>query len=193
MARTREFQIDEATAKIKDVFWRLGYEGASMAQIETATGVKKQSLYRVFGDKRGMYLAALKDYDRVEIAAAKALLKSTESGVEGIRTLFAAVIDHVAVSDDRRGCLLCNASVDQAVLDGDTGKVVVSIMDDFQRVIERCFNRDWPELTAAELEAKALAVLSAYFGLRVLIKAGKSVSQLQLASDNLLPPLLQPA
>jgi AcrR family transcriptional regulator len=63
MARLREFEIGEALDGVMDVFWRQGYEGASMQDIEAATGLNKQSLYRIFPDKRAMYLAALERYE----------------------------------------------------------------------------------------------------------------------------------
>lgn len=69
MARPRSFQPEETLKQIKALFWQRGYEATSMSDIEQATGLKKQSLYRVFGDKRAMYMASLKDYDQDEISA----------------------------------------------------------------------------------------------------------------------------
>ena len=67
IGRPREFDEDEALAKILDVFWAKGFEGTSMSDLETATGLRKGSLYAAFGDKRAMYLKALALYGRTAI------------------------------------------------------------------------------------------------------------------------------
>ena len=59
MGRPREFNEEEALAKIMDVFWARGFEGATVSDLMAATGLKKGSLYAAFGDKRAMYLKAL--------------------------------------------------------------------------------------------------------------------------------------
>ena len=68
MARPRAFDPDTALQDVMNVFWKKGYEGASLQDIEAATGLNKQSLYRAFGDKRAMYLAALDIYEKNIIA-----------------------------------------------------------------------------------------------------------------------------
>ena len=137
MPRTREFDTEQALARIKDVFWKHGYEGGSMALIEAETGLKKQSLYRAFGDKRQMYLAALRDYERVEVAAAIEILQAPGEPAARIDDLFAAIIDGAVKNGDRRGCLLCNASVDQAPLDEASEELVGQIMQRFGKAIEK--------------------------------------------------------
>ena len=73
MARLREFEIGEALDGVMGVFWRQGYDGASMQDIEAATGLNKQSLYRIFPDKRAMYLAALERFEAIEFEKAALL------------------------------------------------------------------------------------------------------------------------
>ena len=67
MGRPREFDEDEALAKIMDVFWEKGFEGTSMSDLETATGLRKGSLYAAFGDKRAMYRKSVELYGRTAI------------------------------------------------------------------------------------------------------------------------------
>jgi AcrR family transcriptional regulator len=43
--RPREFDLDEALAGALRVFWRNGYEGASMAELTAEMGITKPSLY----------------------------------------------------------------------------------------------------------------------------------------------------
>ena len=74
LGRPREFDEDEALAKIMNVFWAKGFEGASMSDLVSATGLRKGSLYAAFGDKRAIYRKALALYDRTAIDRAVRLL-----------------------------------------------------------------------------------------------------------------------
>ena len=73
MGRPKNFDPETAIAAVKELFWLQGYEGTSLHDIERATGLAKQSLYREFGDKRGIYLAALRHYEQHEAAEAARL------------------------------------------------------------------------------------------------------------------------
>ena len=60
--RPRAFDEDQALDAAIDVFWRLGYEGASMAELTQAMGINKPSLYAVFGSKEKLFVRALERY-----------------------------------------------------------------------------------------------------------------------------------
>jgi AcrR family transcriptional regulator len=45
------------------VFWRQGYEGASLADLTRAMGINPPSLYAAFGSKEGLFRAVLERYD----------------------------------------------------------------------------------------------------------------------------------
>jgi len=51
MGRPREFDVDKALDLALQVFWRKGYEGASMADLTETMGITKPSLYSAFGNK----------------------------------------------------------------------------------------------------------------------------------------------
>ena len=44
------------------VFWDHGYEGASLPDLMAGTGLSRGSLYKAFGDKKALLLAALDLY-----------------------------------------------------------------------------------------------------------------------------------
>lgn len=60
--RPREFALADALDRALPIFWRDGYEGASIAELAEAMGISKPSLYAAFGDKEGLYLQALQRY-----------------------------------------------------------------------------------------------------------------------------------
>jgi AcrR family transcriptional regulator len=62
MGRPREFDVDMALDRALQVFWRKGYEGASMADLTETMGITKPSLYAAFGNKEELFRKALDRY-----------------------------------------------------------------------------------------------------------------------------------
>jgi AcrR family transcriptional regulator len=62
MGRPRGFDADQALDQAMEVFWRHGYEGATIAQLTDAMGINPPSLYAAFGSKEGLLKAALDRY-----------------------------------------------------------------------------------------------------------------------------------
>jgi len=62
MGRPREFDMDAALDEAMEVFWRHGYEGATIAELTGAMGINPPSLYAAFGNKEGLLKAALDRY-----------------------------------------------------------------------------------------------------------------------------------
>lgn len=60
--RPREFDTGKALDRAMEVFWRKGYEGASLTDLTRAMGITRPSLYAAFGNKESLFLAALDRY-----------------------------------------------------------------------------------------------------------------------------------
>ncbi|ADV84368.1 TetR/AcrR family transcriptional regulator [Terriglobus saanensis] len=62
MARTKEFDQEEALDAAMHLFWEHGYEATSIQELVEATGVQRQSLYDTFGSKHELFLQSLMRY-----------------------------------------------------------------------------------------------------------------------------------
>jgi AcrR family transcriptional regulator len=62
IGRPRSFDMDEALDRALAVFWRKGFEGASICDLTTAMGINPPSLYAAFGNKEGLFRKALDRY-----------------------------------------------------------------------------------------------------------------------------------
>lgn len=60
--RPRGFDRDAALDRALPVFWRQGYEGASVADLTAAMGITTPSLYGAFGSKERLYREVLDRY-----------------------------------------------------------------------------------------------------------------------------------
>jgi AcrR family transcriptional regulator len=104
MGRPREFDPDQALDRALRVFWRSGYEGASMADLTEAMGITKPSLYAAFGNKEELFRKALDRYvdgpgGYVQIALAKPTAR------EVVEHLLYCAADAVTDPDNPPGCL----------------------------------------------------------------------------------------
>ena len=61
--RPREFDPAQALAAALQVFWRRGYEGASISDLTEAMGITRPSLYACFGNKEALFRQALDLYE----------------------------------------------------------------------------------------------------------------------------------
>ena len=173
MARPRKF--DEAKVKnaLRDVFWQHGYDGASYADIMSATGLNKGSLYASFGDKRALYQHAISDYDHEYITPAVALLRDIKlSPTKRIGDFFNNLVVAAQTPEGRWGCLLCNAAIDQAPFDPAVETAVSASLSRLLKAIEYCVKE-----TLAE--DKANLILTSYYGGHVMVKAGYSKAVLK--------------
>jgi len=64
LGRPRAFDLDEALDQALAVFWRHGYEGASLTDLTAAMGIARPSLYGAFGDKEALFRRALDRYSQ---------------------------------------------------------------------------------------------------------------------------------
>ncbi|MFF0154709.1 TetR/AcrR family transcriptional regulator [Micromonospora sp. NPDC005203] len=62
IGRPRGFDTDEALERAMQVFWRQGYEGASLIDLTRAMGITKTSMYAAFGNKEQLFRKALQRY-----------------------------------------------------------------------------------------------------------------------------------
>jgi len=108
--RPREFCVDQALAAALHVFWRRGYEGASMAELTEAMGITKPSLYAAFGNKEALFRKALDLYESEKLGYMQKALEAPTARVVAERLLLGA-LEMQSSSCDPKGCLGVISSV----------------------------------------------------------------------------------
>lgn len=102
--RPREFDVEEALTAALRVFWRRGYEGASMAELTAEMGIAKPSLYAAFGNKEELFKKALDLYEREKMTYMAEALKAPTSR-QMAEQLLTGALQMQTSSCDPRGCL----------------------------------------------------------------------------------------
>jgi TetR/AcrR family transcriptional repressor of nem operon len=128
MARTREFDTEAAASRAMELFWRRGYEATSVRDLTHHLGIGQGSLYAAFGDKEGLYRAALEHYRTTLAAAALRSLEEETDVRAAVRTLLTERI-RIAVDNGGQGCLAVNAACERLPQDASTGRTVRDMQD----------------------------------------------------------------
>src|SRR5262249_31035663 len=123
MARPREFDLDKVLSEVMEIFWEEGYEKASFAMIEDRTGVKKASLCAAFGDKRNLFLTALRHYQESRFQACQSQCDHG-AAKSAIRRRLMAAAEMAAGSEANRGCFQVNCIIELAPHDPEVAAMV---------------------------------------------------------------------
>ena len=136
MARAKEFDQETALHAAIVTFATHGYEGTSTDDLLRAMQIGRQSLYDTFGDKRALYLAALKKYGTESLSEIFSTLDGAPSSLAGIEAVFLAF----AKNPRRLGSASC-LGVSSVCEFGRSDADVAAINDEAAKLLERAFER----------------------------------------------------
>ena len=147
MARPPSYVRDEVIRAAERQFRTTGYNGTSVDDIATATGLGRGSLYAAFGDKHGLFLHALEAYfTRLEQSAAEALTGPDDSALERLHQFLLAAVHGVplgpdaAPADNRAAtvCLSAKTALELGTTDPDVARRVNAGLDTVEAALATC-------------------------------------------------------
>ncbi len=111
MARTRDFDLDQAVDRAMLLFWRKGYEGTSLTDLTEAMGINRPSLYAAFGSKEGLFQRAVERYLAGPGSCVQDALKAPTA--RGVFEHLLQVYCDVPGKDDERpaGCMMVQGAL----------------------------------------------------------------------------------
>jgi AcrR family transcriptional regulator len=135
--RPRTFDEGWALEKATQVFRSKGYDGATIDDLVDGMGVGRPSLYAVFGDKRTIFLRALRAYaERKGALAAKALF-SPGSLRDSLVGFLRHAVESATEKGSAPGCLL--VCVAPLVNDAEVQRFLLNAIAGGAALVERRF------------------------------------------------------
>src|SRR6201995_1657129 len=104
--RPRSFDETGALEKATQVFWAKGYDGVTIDDLVEGMGVGRPSLYAIFGDKRAIFLRALKAYAEAKGARAANALLSPQTLRDSITSFLRFAVESATEKGSAHGCLM---------------------------------------------------------------------------------------
>jgi AcrR family transcriptional regulator len=109
--RPRGFDREQALTLALDVFWRRGYELASVAELCSAMGINPPSLYSAFGNKSKLFLEAVALYEHRYWDATWEALEAEPDIHQAVADFFDASARILLSPQAPCGCLVALAAV----------------------------------------------------------------------------------
>ena len=111
MGRHREYNVDQVIDAALHAFWARGFGATSISDLVDVTGINRASLYSVFKDKRGLFLACLNRYEERQRDGTLARLAREMAPREAILATFD--IARTRTSDcGLAGCFMINTALE---------------------------------------------------------------------------------
>jgi len=192
MAWQKSFDVDATLTKAMHAFWAHGYDATSMQDLVTATGVNRTSIYATYGDKRALFMGALKKYDVDVRRQMLEQLSASASPAKAIATVFDRFIDQTCVPNGNWGCFIVNTALELAAHDSEIAELVNAAQDDIEAFFLAMIGKgqqsgEFPaDCDAAQLAHQALACM---LGMLVMIRSRPDRDILEAIRDGVLKSL----
>ena len=192
--RPLSFNRDEVLKKAMLTFWRHGYESTSISDLTAAMGVTAPSIYSAFGDKKKLFLEAMRLYAG-SLGDFEQALNDAPTARQAVSRLLMSVAEAFTGEDTPRGCLLASAtaSVSDNALDvqAAVSEVRRDIIDCLtKRIFQDIADGHLPQNTqAGSLSALVVAVIQ---GMSVLARDGLERENLKAVASVAMEAWPQP-
>ena len=184
--RPREFDADATISAAVEVFRSHGYHATSIENLCQATGVLRGSLYGAFGDKRGMFLAALDQYAEGGLVRLADRLNVTPFTRESMREALLYYTRNVSTLAGGRGCLVTRTAMELLPDDAEVAKRIERFMRRMAALLSASVVRGQASgLFNKELDERIIGnmLLCTIQGLWVLGKVIRNEAELGLIVD----------
>lgn len=141
MAKTPAFDREQVVQEAMMIFWREGYQGASLRALGEAMGLQPGSIYAAFGSKEALFREALAAY----VGRVHKLARTSDTGPRALLERWFS--KHVEAALDGgndsfgRGCLLLNSTVEATHVEDATAQMIHAEVDNLERFFRACVTK----------------------------------------------------
>jgi len=166
MGRTRTFDRDAVLFAAANAFRQRGYRDVSIAELEKATGLVSGSIYNAFGDKAGLFRAALNHYVHGFVKQRLDAFAGEGARLEDLERLILTTLEPPL--SDGFGCLVTNSIVEF----GREESLASSDIADTLAMTEKAIGEVlMHELGSAATPAMTLHLMTLYHGVLTLSRS----------------------
>ena len=175
------------------VFWKKGYEGASIGDLTEAMGINPPSLYAKFGHKQSLFLRALDRYvETVTSTQIVPLLENTNLQ-QAISGYLHQVVRCVAAPNWPAGCLVVSVATEASERNSDIREKVSGLLKEAEDIIaDRVVKAaaDDPKVIAEDARKLAKMAVAAGQSLATRARGGVPAEDLHELADDFVERLL---
>ncbi|WP_337010829.1 TetR/AcrR family transcriptional regulator [Pantoea sp. AS142] len=190
--RPREFDPEVFLNTALECFWQNGYQATSMADLMKASGLASASIYKLYPDKRAIYLAALQRY--IDEGISRTVKTNADRSPEAaLREILEFVAQLSSAPVGERGCFTIAAASE--LLPGDE-EVKAKVSSKFTHIrselecilikgqVQRIFRQD------EEARVMAQSIFMMLEGMRIYGKLQPEIEDLRKSNDFIVRTIL---
>lgn len=166
MGRTRTFDRDAVLAAAANEFRQRGFRDVSIGDLEKATGLVSGSIYNAFGDKAGLFTAALDHYVHGYVKERLTGMGGADARLEDLERLYLSVLE--PPMSDGHGCLVNNSIIEFGRSGGIAAADIERTLGMVRGAIDGVLKR---ELGDAVSDADTTRLLILYHGILTLSRS----------------------
>lgn len=182
--RTREFDVNETLDRAMHLFWEKGYIETSVRDLVKCTGVAHAGLYSAFGDKEGLFKAAVRKYCLKIASELFGVLEHNNAGRAEIEHVFKTILQMNQDGQLRSGCMLVNTAIEFSGTDEELKDMVLGNFEKLEKALSRALRN---AVAAGEVRKNlpvkriAISMATTIHGLAALSRTGISFSTIEEA------------
>ena len=183
--RPLSFDRQAALQQAMLTFWRHGYETSSISDLTGAMGITAPSLYTAFGDKKQLFLEAMRLYAGSPYDLDRALGEAPSAG-EAARRMLMAAANAFTGELTPRGCLLASATASGSDASVDVQREVAAVRRDIEARLRDRIDRDVSQghlPAGTDSQGLAAMIIALIQGMSVLARDGMARHDLLAMAD----------
>lgn len=191
--RPREFDMDDVLDKAVQVFSERGYHGTSISDLTREMNLAQGSIYKAFGDKQGIFLAAFQRYRTVRTERLRQAVGSDGTGYEKLRRALGFYVHSSQGHEGLLGCLVVGSTAELSTFEPEVAQHIVSALERneaFLRDLVCQGQQDGSIPAHIDPAASARMLLCLAQGMRVVGKTGRTEAEMQSAVDAALKAMV---
>jgi AcrR family transcriptional regulator len=196
MARPQTWDEEELLKGVMALFREKGFAQTSVRDLERVTRLHPGSLYKAYGSKDGLFVAALRAYNqRVVALRVETHLTAPVDALAGIRSFFTSTFEDGAPVRTEPGCLVTNTAIEGFSLETEARSEVAAGLGAIERGLSRAVERARASGqldTDAGTASIAAQLLALYQGVLVLVRSGAPRAKLSAITRDGLRSVLRP-
>jgi len=182
MARSRNFDENQALEAAMYLFWQKGYADTSIQELEKVMQLKRTSIYNAFGNKRSLFQQSLMFYLNTVLVRFITLLESGNTAKQAVKNALNEVIELHFNPDNPGGCMVVLSLLESHQHDEKTNDILNSALrqlrDSVVKTLKRG-NKNGEFKNKLQYQSFANQVVALITGCIVLAKANFSRSELE--------------
>ena len=141
MARSKSFDPADKLESAMYLFWRQGFEGTSLENLEAELGLKRFSIYNAFGDKLSLYRQALALYIETVFTPSLQVL-NTPGGLAGISLFIDRQLDSLRDESNQAHCFVFKAALEMERHDAEVALLTRTAHEQLRECLASALRRE---------------------------------------------------